>query len=157
MRFANKNPAYEYFKKNLKDVIGVREYNKGRHLWINTRTINYYIIYKERPFQSFYRQFEAFSQKNPEITGYGESINETYLKIASSLPRTIIVIIYQNGSMYWIKPKEWLDYSQTHNLIRTQDKSNFYKLEDYSGQKEAVNEVTYSIPLKILQRFEFVI
>jgi hypothetical protein len=55
--------------------------------------------------------------------------------------------------MYFVEPLVFLRFAEKHNLIRVQERCNAYRNRFEEGFK-IMNEETYSVPLKLLRRFE---
>lgn len=155
--FQNHDTAFTYFKKQLINkgycLHSVSPYNKGRHLLIKTKRGNFYCLFKHSFFHSFNFMFIDFVGKNPDYLGQGESINIDYCQYAIN-HNAILIYIYPEMDIYMIHPKVVRAFCLMYNLIRTQDKNNFYKKADYSGTMEAVQEREYVFPVKLLSRWK---
>lgn len=138
---------------------------------------NYYFLYKEEHFKTFWRQFPEYSKLPHIITGEGESINTEFLIYCiknrceilfcyKNYPNTIFILnrdtlkslmnqinpdANYSGILTIVLLKQYCEY---HNLIRTQEKENTFKNTDYTGSSRNINEVTYCFPFKLLKRYE---
>lgn len=139
------------FLKSLKEIwISVEAKNQDRHRFIkvfsNNNLKSYYLLFKEEPFYSFDKQFE---DSDNEINGFGESINQEWLKYAISRACSKIVVIYPNGFIYCLEPMIWLKYAESKGLIRFTDKETDQLI---NNNLIKTSEKTYSIPLRLLHR-----
>jgi hypothetical protein len=104
-------------------------------------------------FLSFYRQFPSFFSANKELGAFGESMNPEVLERAIYLGTEELVFCYADSVCYSIDPRVFKNFAEEHALVRPQEKENYYNAMDYSGNRRAVNELCYSIPIKLLRRF----
>ena len=154
MKLQTKEAAFRYVINKLEDqgyrINHVQEYNKTRHRLYYTKKGLFYVVFKREFFLTFSKQFPVFAEQNP--TGYGESINKYFLEIALAKD-AVLLFVYSDGKIYKCYPKTIKTICEKNNLIRIQEKMNAYKLMDYSGKKEYQQEITYSFPLFLLERF----
>jgi len=87
--------------------------------------IRYYLLYKRDVFRSFGEIFKC--------SGVGESINEDALNIALESNIDLFLVVYENGTIYSITPKEW----ERKGLKRTTE----------------AGEITICIPITALRRW----
>jgi len=111
--------------------------NRRRHMIVRSLDMVFYVLYKDSFFMSFNKQFSGFVKDFPEYKGLGESINKRWLEKAIQL-ESKLVFVYPSGKMYFFYPKAFKRFSTVYGLKRTQDRG----------------ETTYSIPVKILKRFD---
>lgn len=104
--------------------------NNGRHCIIETDNEKYYVLFKREFFKSFGVIFD--NEK-----GIGESINEIALSNAINMGVKDILIVYPTGYIYRVNPLEWQNYAVLNNTIR-----------------QPHGEKTFSIPIKMLERFD---
>ena len=151
MNIQTKERAFPHVINTLRQkgfkVKDITYYNKGRHCLIKTDCANYYVLCKHDFFYSFNKQFPQYVEENR--SGFGDSINAYYLKIANKA-QAWILFVYDDGKIYLIHPKKVKEL----DLKRTQDKANEYLLPNFSKSIQQVNEVTYSFPLCKLKRFD---
>jgi hypothetical protein len=149
--------------------------NKFHHTLIGSKNKNYYLLYKKDFFNSFSQIFKEYA--NTEYAGVGETINREYMQFALNHNAELIFCYEKSPCIYYcadsIKLSKEINrhlgtdsnysevlgtkllklYCEFHNLVRVQDKTNEYKIDNYSESKIQVNEQTYSFPVKILKRF----
>jgi hypothetical protein len=125
-------------------------YNHGRHRLITTDTEKYYVIYKRAFFNTFEKQFKGIYEQYPFLTGKGESINKEALEVALRNQVDAVVFIHPEG-IYSIYPMIIKSFCEKNELIRTQDKTNYYK--GLNGTRETTKETTYSFPKKLMGIF----
>lgn len=149
-----KEAAFVYVCKYLEEhghkIRSVQNYNLGRHRLIQTNKGIYYMIFKREFFYSFKKQFPQWSKQNP--TGYGESINMTFLNMALAKGATLL-FIYPDKKIYKIYPNVVKNVCEKNNLTREQEKINKYNRMNFSGSTKSIKEITYSFPLCLLERF----
>jgi hypothetical protein len=152
----NCSAGWEVIRKDLLSkgfkFLSVFELNKGRHLLIHTDKENFYCLFKHEFFHSFNYIFKDFIGKNPEFKGFGESINVSCLEVATKYEATLLYV-YEDESVYSIPSLLVKKFCDLHNLFRVQDKSNIYKLGNFSREETSVRENEVVFPVKLLNRF----
>jgi hypothetical protein len=163
MNLVNGFVAFRYaritLEKRYKTIFEWIPKNKKRHLLLRNvgHGLNFYCLYKKDFFQSFNSRCPGFVKIHPELSGLGESINESNFQDALNHNATLIYI-YPDGSIYGVHTKlidkffSLLPEYIKNEMIRTQDKTNFYKASDGSGQYNAVLEQERVFPIKWLER-----
>lgn len=148
--------------------------NKFGHRLIKTSNGNYYYIFKKDFFYSFNNIFKDYINEPNSIHGVAESINTEYIHFALRNKATLLFchLGYENAiytvdkeklipllemaGLYGITNNSTLMllmYCEHHKLKRTQDRTNEYKVNDYSENTVLINEQTYSFPFKLLKKF----
>lgn len=160
---ANSDVGFSYFVWQLKEfglrVVHVQKFNKGRHFFIEAENVSgdrfsFYMLFKKDTFHSFNFEFKDFIESNPEFRGHGESINVEFLQVAVN-KNALLCFVYEDGRIYFTYPKQIKVFCEKNNLVRTQDRNNTYKTENYSGTVQVVQERTYSFPFMFLQNFKW--
>jgi len=159
--FLNHCAAFEYVKKLLVRkgyrIRMLHKLNKGRHLLIETvygeRYQYFYVIFKHTFLHSFNYLFKDFVEKYPNLEGHGETINIENLEYARIREATLL-FVYPDMKVYGIDSRYVYKFVHEHNLIRTQERRNEYKIEYANGQVEVINEQTASFPVKLLVRYD---
>lgn len=161
MVFVNHDAAFRFFRSWLvqrySGVSPLIPMNKGRHCLIKTADVSFYVVFKKEFFLSYSKIFKSFLDRYPNLAGYGESLNVSIVQECFENNYTL-VFLYPNGSMYTISPGEIIHAHgkalecMPNGLIRSQDKTNTYKVKYSNGYEEDVNEATYSFPIKMLKR-----
>lgn len=131
--------------------------NKGRHCLLKTDKGTFYCLFKHEFFWKFPEYYKGFLDLFPELNGAGESINVDCLMNAESRGFSLLYV-YSNHAIYIVEPSEILkchDKAKAiypNGLIRSQDRSNEYKVAYSNGVSENVNEATIVFPVKLLKR-----
>jgi hypothetical protein len=168
----NKDYARKHMLIRLKSKFGaveIKNTNMFGHMLVKAGFNYYYYIFKKEHFLSFSSQFKDYSEKY--FSGLGESINKEYLIYASKFDAKLL-IAYQNHpyELYTLdrdKLRQLLPdihhkynslimlmiYCNLHNLIRTQDKQNEFKVNDYAGSTVVIHETTYSFPFQFMKKY----
>jgi hypothetical protein len=102
----------------------------------------------------FNKVFPKFVREHPEFRGQSESINKEWLDYSIRAGASYLLYIYPDRNIYIIPPLLVKKFVEKNNLIRTQLKSNDYKIPDCSESIERVNELTYCFPIKLLTKIE---
>lgn len=166
--------AFARLKKNFNlvgfSVLSERVCNKSRDLFLvvskDAVVEKFYVKFRRDVsfndegvavgfFLTFHKQFPEFFLLNSALGAVGESINIEVLNEAIRLGVDRLLFCYGDGKVYWIYPALFKKFSETNNLIRKQEAVNYYNAKDFTGQSKGVNEVTYCVPVKLLNRFEF--
>jgi hypothetical protein len=124
--------AIECIQRNVQNdsVAESMPYNQGRHYLLRTKNgLKYWLLYKRDFFKSFGTIFG--------FKGVGESINREWVEYALAEGTDAFLFIYSSGYCYIVPPKEFKDFAEKNNTVRTL----------------ASGEVTYSIPVKLLRRW----
>ena len=133
------NVVIEEIQKRGMSISKLSYVNNNRHAVIKTHSRNsFYILFKRDFFHSFGSIFG-------NVSGIGESINESCLRRIIESEIKNILIVYANGYIYRISPERWVEYAKKYRTIRitkTEEK-------DYGFG----NERTYSISIKELERW----
>lgn len=119
-------------EKNTQDKIKfVLSMNRSRHmLFITERGLKYWMLFKREFFLSFGKIFN--------MKGCGDSINANILGKALSQDIDGIIFIYRKGYVYFMSPREILDFGKKFGTIRVTKKTH---------------ERTYSFPLRAEKRW----
>lgn len=161
MIFLSRDAGFQFFFNSLVNkgfrVVHVQEYNKGRHRFVeavkNDKRVGFYVKYCKDTFHSFNFEFKDFVNEHPEFKGHGESINVEFLSVAC-LRADYLVFVYDDGRVYFTFPNLIRNFCIKNKLVREQVRGNEYRVEDYSGVKQLVQERTYSFPIILLKNFE---
>jgi len=97
---------------------------------------SFFVFLKRAHFQTFNKQFDHLPA---EYKGLGQTITLDALKRAADTPNSYIIIVMQEGQIYWIRAKIWYEWATMYKTIRAASNSA-------DGNLEA------SIPLKLLKR-----
>lgn len=120
-------------RRSGREILQARSLNKGRHGLIQTDFEIYYILFKRKKFMTYGRQFNGES-------GMGESINLDWLNnLIKSEKVDEILVVYPEGSIYYIDKLEWREYVQSKDTVR---------------MTQSQGEVTTSIPMTLLKRWD---
>ena len=162
MTFLNHDAAFRGVRSwlvshDFHNVSAMKPMHKGRHCIISSDEEIFYCVFKHEFFLSYARLFQPFLDHFPNLSGYGESLNVDIVRECFYNSYTLL-FVYENEAMYSINPGEILSAHvkalsfMLNGLIRSQDKTNTYKVRFAHGLKEDVNEATYSFPVKMLRR-----
>lgn len=124
--------------------------NKSRHKVIKTPTNEkWYCVFKREFYHTFSKEYPHLGEEEPMFANQeGESLNKECFNNAQRFDCNKIVFIHPDKT-YWIYTNQFLNFAVNRHLIRIQDKLNEYKIE--GGKKKAVQEITLSVPVGILQ------
>jgi hypothetical protein len=150
--------------------------NKFGHALIRTNKGVLYWLFKKDHFHSFNYEMKGFVKAHPEFAGLGESINQEYLLYAIDKNATLIFQYQDNEAIYAPSRQKLLEevkkifpegnfenidstrllkiFCDAYNLKRAQDRENEYKSNDYCDSTIRIHEITYSFPLKLLERYK---
>lgn len=160
--YGSADSAYYDIGKRLKEIYGVYYQRKfagdRRHavyepMSMRSDLSSFYVIFKRESFHTFEHWFPSFIQKNPEMKGKGECINKDILEFAKNRGIDYIMIIRSPGEIYKISVMVWYKYAIKNGLVRCQKKLNDYIVPNSNGKRQEISEVTYCIPLKLLEPF----
>lgn len=165
IEFHNQEGAYNYIINRLKKQRLLENHereNKGRHIIINTYLKEpwnkIYMVFKREHFHTFSNMFYFNFSSKPENEKYkdkeGESLNKGAINLAIK-EDAVLIFIYPDKKMKWIYPAQFKMFAEKWDLINEQDKANIYKQKNYTGKLEAVNEITYSVPIDFLKNLDF--
>jgi len=158
-RFNNEDEAYRFLYSLFHSVgmcRNIKRVNKDRHFIVWTYDVElpvFYCVYHRDFFLTFGSQFYEFSSKFEDFSKLGESINLECLEVAVSL-NAMLLFIYPDGVIYEIPAILFKRFAEKYNLIRGQERSNLYKKADFSGDVKCVHEITCSVPINLMRKFE---
>jgi uncharacterized protein YkuJ len=155
--FLNRFAGFEHMKKtfirNGLQVQSVSYYNKQRHMLVQTSEGYFYVVFKKQPIHSFnhLKETQRFLKDNPDMQGYGESINVDCIDYANSRNVRVVFYVYEDEKIYYIP----LQKIRTQGMIRIQNKENEYKtLQEGSVMIQSINEREYIFPIKWMERYD---
>lgn len=143
----------EAFKQVLKRLNQMHECNyqclptnHSRHVIAmpgNPNNPRYYIKYDREFFMTFAKQFPSQvadyeAEYGEKPSSIGESLNEEFINIATVQQCQEIIFVCESGKMYKIGTLQFKKIAEKFGFIRMQNDG----------------EMTYSIPLDLLQRFD---
>jgi len=125
--------------KGLQIASKIEVKNKFHEAYITTNGKKFYILFKKEKFMSYAKQF-------PDEREIGESINVDSMWEAIDRKFDWILITYNDGYIYAVKPEDWKNYANEHKTYRPVNKKHC--VMEY-GKKVEIQEVTASIKLKV--------
>lgn len=163
MTLFNADAGFAHVKKVLHDkgyairmVDLVRLKGCGQHLVVQAEKDNvrqfFYCIYKREYVHSFNNYFPQFVKDNPEMAGFGESINTLSVDYAR-MRDSIILYVYPDSSIYAIYANIVYRFCSNNMLVHVQNRENSHKTAYGYGQIEIVQEREYWFPISLLERF----
>lgn len=163
MTLLNRNVAFDSFLEVLKFKgfrVKMRKDREGLggHIVVEAENIitkdyhYFYIVFKREKAHEFNSFFPAFVERFPDLAGWGESLNVECVEYARKREATI-VFIYEDGSMYSILATAMYNICVRSGLRRVQERTNDKRKLNGYGASEVIREETYTIPLKLLERF----
>jgi len=155
--FLNRHAGFEYvqklFDKNGLKVQSTSYYNKGRHMLLQTSEGFFYVLFKKQPIHSFnnLRETQKFLHDNPDLVGWGESINIDCVDYANSRKVRVLFYVYEDEKVYYIPLVR-----VRNGVVREQLRSNEYTELQENGSlvKQSINEKEYIFPMKWMERYE---
>lgn len=157
----NKSSAFDYvaklFHQKYDCWFNVLPVNRGRHMILKPqggKAPTFYVLFKREWMYEFNKLFQRFVRENPEFRGLGESVNREWLLYSLKVGADYLVFVQPDRSLYIIPPLLVKNFVEKYNLIRTQLKSNDYRIPDGSESIERINELTYCFPIRLLTRME---
>lgn len=167
----------DYLKGKLYTNVTIINRNMFGHALIKTDKGYFYFLFKKDFFHSFNYEFPEYIKQPNTFKGVGESINFEYLKLALN-NNAVLLYCYQElknaiytpsqsklaSALSFVYPNANLSntpstallklYCDHYDLKRTQERTNQYKVSDYTNGTIEVNEMTYSLPFKLFERFK---
>jgi len=157
----NKESAFDFVTRLLHGKYGswftIIPTNVGRHRLLTPQISGvpkFYCLFKREYFFNFNYCFKKFVRENPEYDGISESINKEWLDYSIMVGVDYLLFVHPDHSVYVVHPLVVKRFCEKNNLIRTQIKTNDYKIPDFSESIERINELTYCFPIKLLTRME---
>ncbi len=167
----------DYLKSKLYTSVKLVKKNKFGHCYITTNKGNFYLLFKKDFFHSFNHEFPEYVKQPNTFKGVGESINIEYMKFALNNNAVLLFCHENNKNAIYTPSREKLTkaletimpeadfngvpatallkiYCDHYNLKRTQDRTNQYKVNDYTNGTIEVNERTFSFPFALVERFK---
>lgn len=161
MTFLNKSLAFDYVARLLHSKYdcwyNVLPVNVGRHSLLRPQKPSnpvFYALFKREWMYEFNRMFQKFVRDSPDMKGLGESINKEWLDYSIRAGTDYLLFIYPDHTIYLVPPMLIKKFCEKNNLIRTQRKTNDYKIPDFSESIEQINELTYCFPVKLLTKLD---
>lgn len=159
MTLLNHDAAFRFVRDRLialkyTNVSAMIPQNKGRHCLLKTDQGNFYCLFKHQFFWKYSEYFMELLGDMPYLNGAGESINVSCLGVALE-NNAQLLYVYGDNNIYLIDPLKILDLHSrafkyyTSGIIRSQDKSNTYKIAYTNGIEEDINEATYVFPIRL--------
>ena len=149
----------KHLKKNNIQILNVTKVNMGKHVIFKKENQNFYLLYKREALHSFKNLHQEYTNKPNSHRGYGETINQEYLKYALRLD-ALLLYVYESDpfnkkeedKIYYIHPKAIKSFCEDNKLIRRHEKPTSEQIPK-SQSIQTMYETTYDFPIQLLQRF----
>ena len=118
-------------------------YKNHTHLWIATMKGNYYLVYKK---EYFYKFGDIFNNNH----GWGDSLNIEFINFCIKKDIDKIIFCHLDGRLYSITPMQFKKLAEQNKWVREDEMED---LRYVNGESQIIKEITYSCPIKWMERF----